>query len=59
MSVEAFNAWKIAFDKEMSEKAHAEALKNKSVNIMTEEEKIEYYAKVRVVEWWFVVTVFQ
>lgn len=45
MSVEAFEAWKIAFDKEMSEKAAAAAKLDKNITIMTEEEKAEYYAK--------------
>jgi len=45
MSVEAFEAWKIAFDKEMSEKAAAAAKLDKSIVVMTEEEKAEYYAK--------------
>lgn len=45
MSVEAFEAWKTAFDKEMSEKAAAAAKLDKNVVVMTEEEKAEYYAK--------------
>lgn len=47
MSLEAFETWKLAFDKEMSEKAQEEALKGgKGVAVMTEAEKIEFYAKV-------------
>jgi Flp pilus assembly protein TadB len=45
MSVEAFEAWKKSFDKEMSDKAAAAAKLDKSITVMTEEEKEEYYAK--------------
>ena len=46
MSVETFLAWKEKFEKEMSEKAEAEAMKTKGSNVMTEAEKLEYYARV-------------
>ena len=47
MSVEAFEAWKVGFDREMSERAQAEALRTGAALVMTEAEKAEFYAKVR------------